>query len=144
LNIAGLSRKGTRQGRSWADLGAGEFFRQLAYKGQRRGVAIVKAPRFYRSSKTCSGCQAVKVDLPLSVRIYSCDSCGLSLDRDLNAALNIKNVAVTPTETQNASGEDIRLGFIPAASMKLEPSTVSLSSLSVSEYARLNSVELGV
>ncbi|HEY5519231.1 MAG TPA: RNA-guided endonuclease TnpB family protein [Candidatus Limnocylindrales bacterium] len=126
LNIAGLKRKGTRQGRSWADLGAAEFFRQLAYKGERRGVCIVAAPRFYPSSKTCSGCQAVKVDLPLSVKTYVCDACGLVLDRDFNAALNLRSVAVTPTETLNAGGGIVRLGLARAVPAKPEPSTVLL------------------
>jgi len=124
LNIAGLSRRGTRQGRSWADLGASEFFRQLAYKGERRGVLVVKAPRFYPSSKTCSGCQAVKVDLPLSCRTYVCDNCGMVLDRDLNAALNIRSVAVTPTETLNAGGGIVRPQLAAAVPAKPEPSSV--------------------
>jgi putative transposase len=122
LAVGNLSRRGTRQGRSWSDLGASEFFRQLAYKGERRGVAVVAAPRFYPSSKTCSGCQAVKVDLPLSSRVYSCENCGLVLDRDLNAALNIRSVAVTPTETLNASGGIIRPRLAAAVPAKLEPS----------------------
>ena len=46
--------------------------------------------RFYPSSKTCSNCGKVKKDLKLSDRIYKCD-CGLTIDRDLNASINLKN-----------------------------------------------------
>ena len=47
------------------------------------------ADRWYPSSKTCSDCGAVKVKLPLRVRVFRCDQCGLVLDRDLNAARNL-------------------------------------------------------
>ena len=48
---------------------------------------MVVADRFYPSTKTCSSCRAVKAKLSLAVRTYSCDSCGLVLDRDINAAV---------------------------------------------------------
>ncbi len=65
-----------------------EFKRQLEYKCKFRGIKLVIAYRFYPSSKTCSKCGKIKSDLKLSDRIYNCD-CGLSIDRDLNASINL-------------------------------------------------------
>ena len=53
--------------------------------------------RFYPSSKTCSGCQKVKKELALKDRTYCCEHCGLERDRDLNAAINLRNKAVSYT-----------------------------------------------
>ena len=68
-----------------------EFKRQIAYKCQRYGISLVEVPRFYPSSKTCSCCGNVKHDLKLSDRIYRCEECGLVIDRDFNASLNLAN-----------------------------------------------------
>ena len=65
-----------------------EFRRQLEYKCKFRGIELIVADRFYPSSKTCSQCGKIKKDLKLSDRIYRC-SCGLSIDRDLNASINL-------------------------------------------------------
>lgn len=65
-----------------------EFKRQLEYKCKFRGIELVMADRFYPSSKTCSQCGEIKKDLKLKDRIYNC-SCGLSIDRDLNASINL-------------------------------------------------------
>lgn len=67
-----------------------EFKRQLEYKCKFRGIELVVADRFYPSSKTCSQCGEIKNDLKLSDRVYKC-SCGLSIDRDLNASINLSN-----------------------------------------------------
>ena len=58
---------------------------QLSYKCQR----LVKANRYYPSSKLCSNCGHKKEDLKITDRVYTCEACGVSLDRDLNAALNL-------------------------------------------------------
>ncbi len=68
-----------------------EFKRQMIYKCRKYGIAFVEVPRFYPSSKTCSCCGHIKEDLKLSDRIYRCDKCGLVIDRDLNASLNLAN-----------------------------------------------------
>lgn len=65
-----------------------EFKRQLEYKCELIGIELVVADRFYPSSKTCSHCGEIKKDLKLKDRIYNC-SCGLSIDRDLNASINL-------------------------------------------------------
>jgi putative transposase len=88
LNVAGMV-KNRRLARHVAGVGMGEFRRQLTYKTRWRGTSLVLASRWYPSSKTCSGCGAVKAKLRLSERTYRCDRCGLVLDRDLNAALNL-------------------------------------------------------
>lgn len=67
-----------------------EFKRQLEYKCKFRGIELVVANRFYPSSKTCSQCGEIKKDLKLSDRVYKC-KCGLSIDRDLNASINLSN-----------------------------------------------------
>lgn len=65
-----------------------EFKRQLEYKCKFRGIELVIADRFYPSSKTCSQCKEIKKDLKLKDRVYKCN-CGLSIDRDLNASINL-------------------------------------------------------
>jgi len=79
----------------------------LEYKSSWYGRQIVNIGTFFPSSKMCSGCGNVKEKLLLSQRTYDCESCGLSLDRDLNAAINIRNeglkIAGLPVEDTNNS-----------------------------------------
>ncbi len=89
--------------RSLSDASFGEFGRQLEYKCRWYGSRLVKADRFYPSTKLCSGCGALK-EMPLSARTYSCPVCGLVMDRDLNAARNLARVAASSAETVNACG----------------------------------------
>lgn len=72
----------------------GEFSRQMEYKCERYGIEFIKADRFYPSSKTCSACGSVKHNLKLSDRTYVCESCGLVIDRDYNAAINLSRYIV--------------------------------------------------
>ena len=74
--------------RAILDASPGELRRQLAYKLAWHGGTLVVADRFFASSKTCSSCGSVKAKLSLATRTYRCD-CGLEIDRDLNAALNL-------------------------------------------------------
>jgi putative transposase len=71
------------------DQGWGELARQSGYKTTRAGGTLVVADRWLPSSKTCSGCGAVRPKLPLAVRTYRCDVCALVIDRDTNAAANL-------------------------------------------------------
>ena len=66
-----------------------EFARQMKYKCKKYGIEYVEANRWYPSSKTCSCCGNVKKDLKLKERIYVCDHCGMVLDRDWNASINL-------------------------------------------------------
>ena len=106
LNVAGMV-KNRSIARSLSDAALGEFRRQLEYKTARSGAALRVVDRWYPSSKTCSNCGTVKAKLPLSERTFNCDACGTSMDRDLNASINIR-VAGSAPETLNARGEDVR------------------------------------
>ena len=101
LNIDGM-KQNPKLAKSISDAGMGEFLRQLKYKSVWYGCKIVEADRFFPSSKKCSRCGNIKHDLKLSDRIYNCDNCGLIIDRDLNASYNLREVAVSLTENENA------------------------------------------
>ena len=98
LNVAGML-KNHRLAKALSDTSLSSFLTMLAYKAERIGVKIVEADTFYPSSKTCSACGAKDKDLSLSDRTYHCSDCGHTQDRDLNAAINLRNVAVGHTET---------------------------------------------
>ncbi|MGL5059483.1 MAG: RNA-guided endonuclease InsQ/TnpB family protein [Microcoleus sp.] len=89
LNVKGMLANHKLAG-AIADLGFYEFSRQLEYKCQMYGSSLVLVDRWFPSSKICSNC-GHKKDMPLPVRTYDCPACGLSIDRDLNASLNILN-----------------------------------------------------
>ena len=91
LNVAGMARN-RRLARAIADQGFGQARRMLGYKTVRNGGQLIIADRWYPSSRTCSGCGAVKAKLALSQRVFTCESCGLVLDRDVNAAINLLNL----------------------------------------------------
>lgn len=90
LNISGML-KNHKLSRAVSDLGFYELRRQFEYKSKMYGNSLVIADRFFPSSKKCSSCGEVKEELSLKERTYNC-SCGLSLDRDLNASLNLRNL----------------------------------------------------
>ena len=99
LNVKGMV-KNHKLARSISDAGFGSLRQQIEYKGRLRNCEIVIANRFFPSSKTCSACGSIKKDLSLSDRTYHCD-CGLKIDRDLNAAINLKHYGedtLQPTE----------------------------------------------
>lgn len=93
ITIEDLNASGMLQLRSLArhvsDASFGEFRRQLEYKAAWYGTELTVADRWYPSSKTCSGCGSIDPDLALSDRTYTCTGCGLVIDRDLNAAINL-------------------------------------------------------
>ncbi|WYE42374.1 transposase [Fusobacterium animalis] len=88
LNIKGML-KNHKIAKSISDVSWSEFRRQLEYKANWYGRKIIKVPTFYPSSKTCSSCGNIKETLKLSERIYHCECCGLEIDRDYNASINI-------------------------------------------------------
>ncbi|MFE1443233.1 IS607 family element RNA-guided endonuclease TnpB [Streptomyces sp. NPDC058739] len=105
LNVAGMLRN-RRLARRIADAGFGEIRRQLAYKTRRRhATRLMIAGRWFSSSKTCSGCGAVKAKLPLHVRTYACDACGLVIDRDDNAARNLAALAAAAVPGTGVAGD---------------------------------------
>ena len=90
--------------RSIADMGFFEFRRQLGYKAAMRGDTVVVADRWFASSKLCSDCGCAAEELSLSIRDWECPECGANHDRDVNAAINLKNMAVS--STVSACGEE--------------------------------------
>ena len=88
LNVEGMVRN-HHLAQSVSDVAFGELCRQIEYKSLLNGVKVLKADRFYPSSKTCSMCGHIKHDLKLSDRTYHCDKCGAVIDRDYNASLNL-------------------------------------------------------
>ncbi|HEY4851402.1 MAG TPA: IS607 family element RNA-guided endonuclease TnpB [Streptosporangiaceae bacterium] len=124
LNVAGMTRN-RRLARAIADQGFGQARRMLGYKSTWHGGQLILAGRFYPSSKTCSGCGTVKAKLALSERTYTCASCGLILDRDVNAAANLLKLAASGAESQNASGGTVRPGLAGRVPVKEEPGTAT-------------------
>lgn len=89
LNIKGMM-KNRHLAKAIQEQSLYEFKRKLSYKAEWNNIKIVEVSRFFPSSKTCSCCGSIKSDLKLSDRTYKCDSCGIELDRDFNASLNLK------------------------------------------------------
>jgi len=98
LNVSGMV-KNRCLSRVISDMGFFEFRRQLEYKAGMRGAVVVVADRFFASSKTCSapGCGYKVEKMPLSVREWTCPVCGAVHDRDVNAAKNLQEYAVSST-----------------------------------------------
>lgn len=96
LNVSGMLANG-KLSKAISDMGFYEFRRQLEYKTQLYGSKLVIVDRFYPSSKTCSSCGEKKSSLSLSQRVFQCEKCGFECDRDLNAAINLKQEAVRLT-----------------------------------------------
>ncbi len=98
LNVLGML-KNRHLSRAISDRGFFEFRRQLEYKAEMRGAVVVVAKRFFASSKTCSapGCGHKVDNLPLSIRKWTCPRCGTVHDRDVNAAKNLQEYAVSYT-----------------------------------------------
>jgi putative transposase len=103
LNVRGMLGN-RRLARSIADMSFFEFRRQLEYKAAMRGGQVVLADRFFASSKTCSACAQKLNELALSIREWTCPACGTTHDRDANAAINLKLMAVS--STVSACGEE--------------------------------------
>ena len=103
LNVSGMLQN-HRLAQAIADVGWYEFKRQLLYKASWYGSRVILADRWEPSSKRCSGCGWVDADLTLSDRIYHCEQCGLVLDRDLNAAINLMKLAGSSSDSLNACG----------------------------------------
>ncbi|MGO8951100.1 MAG: RNA-guided endonuclease InsQ/TnpB family protein [Ktedonobacterales bacterium] len=104
LNVSGML-KNHRLAQAIGDVGFYEFKRQLFYKAAWYGARVILADRWQPSSKRCSGCGWLDVDLTLSDRTYHCAQCGLVLDRDLNAAINLEHLAGSSPDSQNARCE---------------------------------------
>lgn len=131
IGIEDLNVKGMIQNRhlalSVSDMGFFEFKRQLKYKSAMCGCKVVTADRFFASSKICSCCGHKLEALPLSTREWTCPVCNACHDRDVNAAINLKVLAVS--STVSACGEEgsgsRRKSRTKPASMKQEASPIT-------------------
>ena len=124
LNVRGML-KNRHLARSISDMGFYEFRRQLDYKTKIKNGKVIIVDRWFPSSKLCSCCGYKIDDLPLSARSWTCSICNTKHDRDHNAAINIKNMAVS--STVSACGEE-GAGFekllkVKPASVKQEVNT---------------------
>jgi putative transposase len=108
LNASGMRSAGgaCKRGlnRALADAALAEIRRMLSYKCTWHGSALVEASRYFPSSKLCSGCGGRKPSLTLADRIYQCDHCGLIIDRDLNAAVNLARLGEAILAEQGPAG----------------------------------------
>lgn len=103
LNVFGML-KNHCIARTVIDASFYEFHRQLMYKAEWCGGRIIQVDRFFPSSKVCSLCGAKKAELALSERIFHCEQCGMTEDRDVNAAVNLKNYTASSAGI-NACGD---------------------------------------
>lgn len=124
LNVAGMLAN-RRLARAVADQGFGEARRQLGYKTAWNGGRLIVANRWYPSSKTCCACGWRKPSLTLAERRFTCEACGLVMNRDENAARNLLSLAVSGTERLNACGGTVRPGVAGRVPVNQEPGTAN-------------------
>jgi putative transposase len=115
LNVKGMLRN-RHLARAIADMGFYELRRQLEYKAAWRCGQVVVVDRWFPSSKLCSGCGYRLDALGLDVRHWTCPGCGVSHDRDVNAATNLRNMAVSSTASACGGG-----GAGPARRRRVKP-----------------------
>ncbi|MCC2957300.1 transposase, partial [Massilia sp. IC2-477] len=108
LNVKGMIAN-SRLARAIADMGFYELRRQLEYKSAWRGGQVVVADRWFASSRLCSCCGYKHEALGLGTRQWTCSCCKTQHDRDINAAINLKNMAVSSTASA-CGGEGAGLG----------------------------------
>ena len=123
LHVSGML-KNHKLAQAIADVGMGEFRRQMTYKSFWYGNALYFADAFFPSTQLCSQCHRLpSVPLDLSVRTYPCEHCGLALDRDLNAARNLVWLSTASSAEIDACGVAVRPRALAltAATPKQEP-----------------------
>lgn len=102
--------KNRRLAKVISDVSWSSFIEKLSYKIAENQGCLVKIDTYYPSSKTCSNCGNVKDKLLLSERTYHCEECGLTIDRDLNASINILNTGLKMIEaTAATSGTSLKI-----------------------------------
>ncbi len=126
LHVAGMLHN-RRLARHVADCSWAELRRQLDYKTRWHSSRLAVADQWFASSKTCSECGAVRAKLTLSQRTFVCTACGTVLDRDQNAARNLRNlaskldVAGSGPETTNGRGADRKTHLSGQVAVKRQP-----------------------
>ena len=79
------------------------FVQKLSYKAEEQGKHLIKINQWYPSSKTCSECGYITKKMPLNTRIWTCPECKNTLDRDINASINIKNKGIEILKAEGMS-----------------------------------------
>lgn len=102
LNVKGMAKNHSLAG-AVKDAAFGEIRRQIGYKAEWNGVAVQTVDRFYPSSKTCANCSYINQDLTQADRKWTCPACGAELDRDFNAAQNIRDEALRLAALNNSA-----------------------------------------
>ena len=124
LNTAGMAMN-HHLAKSITDQGWYQFRQMLEYKLGWRSAELITIGRFEPSSKLCSRCGNIKHDLKLNDRIYHCEVCGLTIDRDLNAAINIRNIGLIKvgkgipefTPVESATAAELQSGGLRVATL---------------------------
>lgn len=97
--------KNKKLAKAISDVSWSSFIEKLSYKVAENQGCLIKIGTYYPSSKTCSNCGCVKETLSLSERTYHCNECGFTIDRDLNASINILNVGLNQIVATDATAE---------------------------------------
>lgn len=127
LHVKGML-KNRKLSRSVADMGFHEFRRQLDYKTSSTEKKLVVADRWFASSKICSDCDEKSDSLSLSVREWTCSFCSAHHDRDINAAKNLKKLAVSSTVSACGASSDGVATFVAAShgALKQESNVIAI------------------
>ncbi|VXB27925.1 RNA-guided endonuclease TnpB family protein [Massilia sp. 9I] len=128
LNVKGMVKNG-RLSRAIVDMGFAELRRQLEYKAEWCGGQVVVIDRWYPSSKTCSCCGTRIDTLYLAQRQWCCAACGTTHDRDINAAINLRDMAVSSTVSA-CGGEGTGL----VSEHKVKPALVKQESIGKASF----------
>lgn len=136
LNVSAML-KNHKLALSIADLGFGEFRRQLEYKSKIYGNKLVVADRWFPSSKMCSGCGVVKETLLMSERVYVCERCGLIIDRDQNASINLRDYGLKQLRTVSPEVTPVDKGALVYQSSNVVNETI-LEEAGISECSFLS------
>jgi putative transposase len=118
LNVSGML-KNHRLASAIADCGFHQFKRQLLYKAEWYGSQVILADRFYPSSQLCSEC-GHRQKMPLRVRTFKCERCGMEKDRDFNASINLEALSPAVSSTVTACGDSKVTAFGQCESVKQE------------------------
>lgn len=123
LHVKGMM-KNHNLARAIGDAGWGSLTNMLKYKTAKAGKGYIEVNRFFSSSKTCSCCLHAQASMPLDVRSWTCDKCNAKHDRDINAAINIRNEAqrmITAGIVVTANGGAVSRGAGRKSSIALAP-----------------------
>jgi len=125
LNVKGMAARGGKRktglNRAIHNAAPGRLLYQIDYKAAWNGATVIKADRWFPSSKTCSCCGVVKAKLALHERTYICTACGVRIDRDLNAAVNLAKLAEAELRPSSGGAACKTAASAAAAAVKPKP-----------------------